>query len=78
MPSNEEVTENIKRTQNHTNKIVQLQTDTATSKDKEINIEGIVLSLQNFCNDISSSVAKLSGSVDELRKLVDLKIGGVK
>ncbi len=76
MPSNEEVAESIQRVKNHTNKITKLEVDTTLSLDKGTNIEGIISLLQKCYNDISGSVDKLSGSVEELSRLV--KVGGVK
>lgn len=78
MPSHEEVAESIQRVQNHTNKIITLETVTVDSKAKEVSLEGIISLLQKCYNEVSGSINILSGSIDELRKLVNLKIGGVK
>ena len=71
MPTHEEVIENIKITQNHRNIISKLSIDTGYYTSKEAALEDMIMQLYNYYFD-------LSGSVEKIRKLVELKLGGVK
>ncbi len=71
MPSWEEVDKSIRMTQNHKNEIAKLSLDTSYYTSKEASLEEMIMQLYKY-------YVSLSGSVENLKKLVDSKLGGVK
>ncbi len=71
MPTWEEVDKSIQEQKLQQNKITKLSLDSDNYAYKDASLEEMIMQLYNY-------YINLSGSVEQLRKLVELKLGGVK